>query len=168
MKIFLIGFMGSGKSVFGKKLAKHLDLEFADLDTLIEQRYKMTVPGIFTRFDEPLFRNLETKTLNDFIANDNFVLACGGGTPCFNNNMDLINDSGISIYLEMNPKALSDRLIKSKTKRPLLANTNPEELYTKISQMLESRDKFYSKASYIVDGVNLKVEDIITLIGIRS
>ncbi len=156
--------MGSGKSVFGKKLAKQLNLEFDDLDRIIEQRYKMTIPGIFTRFDEPLFRTLETNTLIEFIERDNFVLACGGGTPCFNENMNLINNSGISIYIKMNAKALGDRLIGSKTKRPLLANLNPEELYDKVSIMLESREKFYIQANYVIDGVNLKAESVIALL----
>lgn len=168
MKIFLIGFMGSGKSVFGKKLAKYLELEFADLDRLIEQRYRMTIPGIFTRFNEPLFRDLETNTLKDFIINDNFVLACGGGTPCFNNNMNIINESGISIYIKMNPKALASRLTKSKTKRPLLADLTTEELYNKISVMLESREKYYSLAKFTVEGINIKPEDIISLPGFKT
>ncbi len=168
MKIFLIGFMGSGKSVFGKKLAKNLGLEFADLDELIEQRYRMTIPGIFTRFDEPLFRDLESKTLKDFIINDNFVLACGGGTPCFNNNMNIINESGISIYIKMNPGALASRLTKSKTKRPLIAGLTTEELYDKISGMLESREKYYSLAKFTVEGINLKTEDITSLPGFKS
>lgn len=161
MKIFLIGFMGSGKSVSGKKLASSLGLSFADLDTLIEQNYKMTIPGIFSQFDESVFRKLETKVLNEFVEGDDFVLSCGGGTPCFNNNMELIKKSGISIYIKLSPKALADRLIKSKTKRPLIQNIEPEQLVRKIEEMLLLREKFYSQSDITVEGLNLKVGDII-------
>lgn len=164
MKIFLIGFMGSGKSVFGKKLATRLGLEFADLDTIIEDKYKMTIPAIFSQFDEKQFRKLETLTLNEFIDKDNFVLACGGGTPCFNENMTLINNAGLSIYIKLNEKTLTDRLIKSKTKRPLLLNISEAELTAKIITMLSQRESFYNKAKFIVDGINLKPEDVIELL----
>jgi shikimate kinase len=161
MKIFLIGFMGSGKSVSGKKLAASLGLSFADLDTLIESNYKMSIPGIFSQFDETVFRKLETKVLKEFIEGDNFVLSCGGGTPCFNNNMDLIKKSGISIYIKLSPKALAERLIKSKTKRPLIQNISPEQLVSKIEEMLCQREKYYSQSSITIEGLNLKVSDII-------
>ena len=161
MKIFLIGFMGSGKSVSGRKLATSLGLSFADLDTLIEQNYKMTIPGIFSQFDETVFRKLETKVLTDFIKNDNFVLSCGGGTPCFNNNMELIKKNGISVYIKLSPKSLADRLIKSKTKRPLIQNIEPEQLVSKIEEMLYYRENFYSQSNITIEGLNLKVGDII-------
>lgn len=161
MKIFLIGFMGSGKSVSGRKLASSLGLSFADLDTLIEQNYKMTIPGIFSQFDETVFRKLETKVLTDFIKNDNFVLSCGGGTPCFNNNMELIKKNGISVYIKLSPKSLVDRLIKSKTKRPLIQNIEPEQLVSKIEEMLYYRENFYSQSNITIEGLNLKVGDII-------
>jgi shikimate kinase len=164
MKIFLIGFMGSGKSVSGRKLASSLGLSFADLDTLIEQNYKMTIPGIFSQFDETVFRKLESKVLKEFIEGDNFVLSCGGGTPCFNNNMELIKESGISIYIKLSPKALADRLLKSKTKRPLIQNIEPEQLVPRIEEMLLIREKFYSQSDITVEGLNLKVGDIIELI----
>ena len=161
MKIFLIGFMGSGKSVSGRKLASSLGLSFADLDTLIEQNYKMTIPGIFSQFDETVFRKLETKVLTDFIKNDNFVLSCGGGTPCFNNNMELIKKNGISVYIKLSPKSLADRLIKSKTKRPLIQNIDPDQLVSKIEEMLYYRENFYSQSNITIEGLNLKVGDII-------
>jgi shikimate kinase len=161
MKIFLIGFMGSGKSVFGKRLARHLNLDFEDLDTLIEEKFKMSVPGIFSQFDESTFRNLETKVLHSFTNQDNFILSCGGGTPCFNNNIDFINDLGISIYIKMPVGALADRLSKSKTKRPLIHDTPPELLIEKIRTLLEKREPIYSQAKIIVDGINLCPEDLI-------
>lgn len=153
--------MGSGKTVSGRKLAATLGLNFADLDTLIEQNYKMTIPGIFSQFDETVFRKLESKVLKEFIEGDGFVLSCGGGTPCFNNNMELIKESGISIYIKLSPKALAERLLKSKTKRPLIQNIEPEQLVPRIEEMLLIREKFYDQSDITVEGLNLKVGDII-------
>lgn len=160
MKIFLVGFMGSGKSVFGKKLAAFLGLDFVDLDSLIEENYRMTIPGIFSQFDETVFRNLETEVLQKFINNDNFVLSCGGGTPCFNNNMEIINKNGISIYIKLKPKTLADRLANSKTKRPLIKDLDSNELILKIEEMLTKRDVYYKKATITIEGISLKASDV--------
>jgi shikimate kinase len=164
VKIVLIGFMGSGKTVFGKKLAQYLNLNFVDLDLHIEQKYKMTIPSIFTNFDESVFRNLESIEIKQILSEDNLILSCGGGTPCFNNNMDLINNYGISIYLELNEKALADRLSKSKSKRPIINNLNIEELIIKITELLKSRDKFYRQAKITVSSINIKLEEVVNLI----
>ena len=162
MKIYLIGFMGCGKSVLGKRLASRLKLDFADLDNLIEERYKMTIPGIFSNFDEKVFRQIESEMLLKYASSNNeFVLACGGGTPCFYNNMYIINSSGISVYIKLNAKALTDRLLNSKTNRPLIKNVNPNQLFQKVNELLEKRESFYSQAQIIVDGINLKPEKII-------
>lgn len=153
--------MGSGKTVSGKKLAASMRLGYADLDTLIEQNYKMTIPGIFSRFDETVFRRLESKVLREYVKNDNFVLSCGGGTPCFNDNMEFIKKSGISIYIKLSPKALADRLLNSKTKRPLIQNIDPDKLVPKIEEMLSHREKFYSQSDIVIEGLNLKISDVI-------
>lgn len=153
--------MGSGKSVIGKKLAAELNLEFLDLDTLLEEKYKMTIPGIFEKFGEMQFRELETLTLKATILSDNFVLSCGGGTPCFNNNMSLINNSGFSIYIKMDKNSLSERLLKSKTKRPLLKDLTLETLPEKVEQMLKIREEFYSQAHITLEGGGLTVEKIV-------
>lgn len=154
--------MGCGKSVLGKRLASRLKLDFADLDNLIEERYKMTVPGIFSHFDESVFRKIESEMLKTFSSsNENFVLSCGGGTPCFNNNMEIINSSGISVYIKLNAKALTDRLLKSKTNRPLIKGVRPDQLFQKVDEILEKRESFYNQAQIIVDGINLKPEDVI-------
>lgn len=157
--------MGCGKSVLGKRLASRLKLDFADLDNLIEERYKMTVPGIFSHFDECVFRKIESEMLKTFSSSrDNFVLSCGGGTPCFNNNMDLINSSGISIYINLTAKSLTDRLLNSKTNRPLIKNTPRERLFERVTELLEIREYYYNQAQIIIDGINLKPEDIIARI----
>jgi shikimate kinase len=165
MKIFLIGFMGSGKTSFGKRLAKHLKLDFHDLDSLIEEKYKTSIPSIFDKFNESVFRTLETSVLKETIdTKDNFVLSCGGGTPCFNSNMELINDSGVSIYIKMPVKALYSRLKKSNKKRPLLTNLSDELLFEKISELLNQRESFYNKANHVADGINIKLNDIVNFL----
>jgi len=153
--------MGSGKSVFGKRLAKHLNLKFFDLDKHIEQNYRMTIPSIFNTFDETVFRNLETKELQKILQEDNLVLSCGGGTPCFNNNMEIINQQGLSIYLELNEKNLTDRLTKSKTKRPLIAGLKSEELITKISELLKARENYYRLAKLKISEININIEEVV-------
>ncbi|MDD2635012.1 MAG: shikimate kinase [Bacteroidales bacterium] len=161
MKIILIGFMGSGKTVFGKKLANRLNLNFYDLDKQIESKYQMSIPSIFTNFDETVFRNLETKQLTEFINKDNFVLACGGGTPYYNSNMKLIKKIGISVYLELNATALCSRLLKSKTQRPLITGLSHQELQQKIETLLSVREKYYKQSDIIISGINLKPDKLI-------
>ena len=153
--------MGCGKSVLGKKFATRLNLDFVDLDNLLEERYKMTIPGIFSQFNEDIFRNLESEMLKTFLKKDNFVLSCGGGTPCFNNNMEIINSSGTSIYIKLNTKALVDRLSKSKKNRPLIKGLGPEQLLDKISNLLSKREYFYNQAQIIVSGIDIKPDDVI-------
>ncbi|HNQ66781.1 MAG TPA: shikimate kinase [Bacteroidales bacterium] len=162
MKIYLIGFMGCGKSVLGKRLASKLNMEFYDLDLKIEEKYKMTVPSIFSRFDEKVFRKIESEMLQNFSSSDgDFVMSCGGGTPCFNDNMTIINSSGVSVYIKLNAKTLTDRLLKSKTNRPLIKNIPPDQLLPRISELLEKREVFYNQAKIVIDGINLKPEDIL-------
>jgi len=161
MRIFLIGFMGSGKTSFGKKLAKRLNLSFIDLDQQIEEKYKLSIPFIFEKFGEPVFRDLETSMLGSITEKDNFVLSCGGGTPCFNSNIDIINNSGISIYLKMNERTLISRLQNSHKKRPLLDNLENEELITEVHKLLQQREGFYNQAKHIINGININIDDII-------
>lgn len=154
--------MGSGKSVFGKKLASALKLEFYDLDKLIEERYKISIPSIFSCFDENIFRNLESITLKEFENKNNFLLSLGGGTPCFNNNLEIIKKLGTSIYIKLDAKSLTHRLINSKTKRPLITNLSEQELLHKVETMLIERENYYSQADLIVNGFNLKLEYVLS------
>ncbi len=164
MKVFLIGFMGSGKSVLGRKLANALKHDYYDLDKYIEQKYKMSVNSLFFQFDENIFRNLETKSLEEISSKKSFICSLGGGTPCFNNNLKIIKNSGTSIYLKLDAKTLTNRLINSKTKRPLITNLNEEELLYKVEKMLKERESFYSQADIIVEALNIKADDIINRI----
>ena len=163
-KIFLAGFMGSGKTTLGKKIAKHLNKTFLDLDNEIEKQEGVAVEEIFSKEGEVNFRQIEKNVLRKFIASEEgFVMALGGGTPCFYNNMELINDSGISIYLKYNAGMLVSRLVNAKSVRPLLLNKTKMELRKYVENTLEQREKTYSECQYIIEGDNVGVEDVLKL-----
>ncbi len=150
MKIFLIGYMGSGKSTVGKNLSEKLKLNFIDFDTYIEVKEKKPVSEIFEKQGEEKFRELEKKYLDEVIKNDDVVISLGGGTPCFNNNLETINKNGISVYLKMEVEALVKRLINAKRKRPLIKGMNEEDLKFFIEANLEKRNSFYNQSKHIV------------------
>ena len=152
MRIFLVGFMGAGKSVIGRRLAKSLNFSFYDLDEEIESRYKMSVSAIFQKYDEACFRKLETSTLETFSKLDNFVLSCGGGTPCFGENMSLMNSLGTTIYIKLPANELAKRIANSFHKRPLTEGKSDEELASYVNTTLIIREPFYSMAKITVDG----------------
>ena len=155
MNIFLIGFMGSGKSTIGKKLAKELRLQFIDLDKYIINKHQKAISDIFESEGESGFRMKESAALREVCAKTDLVVSTGGGTPCYEDNMKFINENGISIYIEMNPAALLNRLKNSKAERPLIKNMNDEELSSFITEKLEERLEYYNSANIKVDGINL-------------
>ncbi len=158
MRIYLIGYMGSGKTTTGKKLADRLEYGFVDLDDMIENKYRISIPYIFDKYDENAFRKLEKETLSETFGADNIVVATGGGTPCFFNNMEKINSNGVSVYLSMESNSLMKRLLRAKRKRPLLSGKNPDELLTFIKTQLEWREPFYLKAKIIINGDNPDID----------
>jgi shikimate kinase len=165
MKLFLIGFMGSGKTKLGKKVAHHLGFPFIDLDQLIEEKEGKTITTIFEEQGEEYFRQKETSILEDVInTHDQFVLSTGGGTPCFNDNMDLMNKVGKTIYLKLDSTILFGRLKSAQAKRPLIANLSEEELKPFIEKKLAVREGDYSKAQIIADAPNLTAKKIVELI----
>ncbi len=157
--------MGSGKTTLGKKLAKKLNCLFFDLDLEIEKRESLTIAQIFEQFGEDHFRTIEKQVLNELICNeDKFILSLGGGTPCFFDNIKVINDSGTSIYLKYNAGILASRLISAKAKRPLIKDLNEAELKMFIADKLTEREPFYEQSTFILEQNNLKVEDLIELL----
>src|SRR4051812_30583922 len=120
MKIYLIGYMGSGKSTVGKQLADEMKLDFVDFDKYIEQEEKKSITAIFDQDREDKFRELEHKYLKKILPKDDCVISLGGGTPCFYNNIDLIKKSGTVVYLEMDVETLVSRLYEARNKRPLI------------------------------------------------
>lgn len=147
-RIFLLGYMGCGKTTLGKPLAEALKLGFVDLDHYIEGRMCQTVGRLFAERGESAFRELERRLLHEVIEFENVVIATGGGTPCFFDNMELMNERGTTIFLDACPQTLFNRLSVARHKRPLLQNKNDEELRAAIVEGLERRMPFYSRAHH--------------------
>lgn len=152
--------MGSGKSTVGRKLAKLLNFDFLDLDEEIEKRIGMPISSYFEREGEDAFRDVEKQILIETSAHDNSVISTGGGCPCYHNNMEWINTNGLSIFLDLSPKALFSRLKDAKEHRPLIQNLNDEELLNFIAKHLDARLPFYSQAHISISGINLKLDDL--------
>lgn len=138
--------MGCGKSTLGLNLAKSLHLSFIDLDKFIEERNCRTVPQLFEELGESGFRHKERQALEEVSQFSDVVIATGGGAPCFFNNMDLMNDTGITLFIDIDPAILAERLLKSKTDRPLIRGKNREQLEHFIKETLQKRVPYYSKA----------------------
>ena len=164
MRIFLIGFMGCGKTTLGKKLAKHLNYNFIDLDSYIENKTTEKITEIFDKKGEQYFRDLEKESLNEICKMDNLAIATGGGTPCFFDNMQKILDSGKAIYLKMEIEDLLERLETEKSQRPLIENKSAKELDNFIRNKLSEREYFYKKSNYILQGKSICEKEIIKLI----
>ena len=150
-RIFLIGYMGAGKTTLGRPLSKVMNLEFIDLDNFIEARYHKTVKDIFAEVGEAGFRQIEHRSLEEVADYENVVIALGGGTPCFFDNMDYLNQQGDVVYLKANPDTLYKHLLMAKVERPLLKGKSADELIAYITEHLKERDPFYSKARYTLD-----------------
>lgn len=153
-RIFIIGYMGAGKTTVGKALAKELNIEFYDLDWYIEARMRKTVKQIFDEQGEEGFRRIENNMLHEVGEFENVIVSCGGGTPCFFDNMDFMNRQGETVYLKATPEVLYGHLKMGKTVRPLLLNKTPEEVQVFIKEQLLKREAFYTKAKHTLD-VNL-------------
>lgn len=164
MKVFIVGYMYSGKTTLGKKLAKKLGKDFFDIDQYFEQKYKISVQDFFEKYDEGAFRKLEKDILAEIIQKDDFVLSTGGGTPCFYGNMDLINKSGISVYLKMAPVSIAHRALNSRKPRPLFKNLSDSEIPAFIRRHLAEREYFYKTAHIQFKGENARVEELISRI----
>ena len=156
--------MGSGKTTVGKKLAGKLGYNFIDLDLMIENDYRISIPGLFQKYDENAFRKIEYETLKKTFNYKNTVISTGGGTPCFFHNMEMINENGISVYLKMNIKSLCDRLINSKKKRPLLTGKSPEEIFDFIEKQLAVRKMFYKKSKIEIKGESINIKELENII----
>ena len=154
MPVFLIGFMGSGKSNIGKMVADKLGYTFLDLDTYIENKVNKRISEIFKDEGEQHFRILEQEALKEFIDQQNIIVATGGGCPCFSDNMELMNKYGETIYLKVHHGTLYLRLSNSKKNRPLIAELNDIELMESIVNLLPEREVYYSKAKFTLEILN--------------
>lgn len=165
--------MGAGKTTVGKALAKKMGLQFYDLDWYIESRMRKTVPQIFAERGEEGFRQIERNMLHEVAEFEDVILSCGGGTPCFFDNMEYMNGQGDVIYLKADPEVLYKHLLMGKTERPLLKNKTPEELIAFIKEQLNVREPFYTKAKHTLDvslmddyeKIQISVNKILDIIG---
>lgn len=153
-RIIIIGYMGSGKTTVGRALAHNLGLSFYDLDWYIESRMHKTVKQLFDEKGEAGFHLIERNLLHELAEFENIVISCGGGTPCFFDNMAYLNAQGDTVYLKATPDVLYGHLKMGKTVRPLLLDKTEDEVQTFISRQLSERETYYNKAKYTLD-VNL-------------
>lgn len=164
--IFLVGYMGCGKSTAGRKLAALLGFAFVDMDTWIEQREGKTVGEIFgTQGGEARFRELEGEAIRALGAGHKQVIATGGGAPCHHNHMQLMMQVGRTVYIRMTPEGLVSRLLAAKEERPLIKGKSEKELLEFVSEHLAARERFYKQAEFVVEGINLKAEEIAAVLG---
>lgn len=149
-RIFLIGYMGAGKTTIGKKLSKALALDFIDLDKYIQHTYQKSIHQLFEEKGEEGFRKIEQKALHEVADFENVVISCGGGTPCYFDNMEVMKKAGTTVYIQVDPEELTNRLLASKTIRPLIAGKSREELIPFIDSQLRERERYYNKADLVI------------------
>ena len=155
IRVFLIGYMGDGKTTLGKALARRLSVPFVDLDWYIEERFHKTVGELFAGRGEKAFRELEKKMLHEVAEFEDVIISTGGGTPCFFDNMDFMNKVGKTVFLKVHPDVLFGRLRVAKQQRPILREKTDEELKDFIVRALEERKPFYTRAKHVFDADEL-------------
>ncbi len=149
--VVLIGYMGAGKTTIGRQLALNMKVDFYDLDWYIEDRFRKKIPQIFAEKGEEGFRDLERRMLHEVAEFEDVVVSCGGGTPCFFDNMDYLNARTETVWLRATPEVLQAHLGMGKSVRPLIQGKTPEELHDFIVESLRTREPFYAKAKHIID-----------------
>ncbi|HUI33487.1 MAG: shikimate kinase [Dysgonamonadaceae bacterium] len=155
IRVFLVGYMGVGKTTIGKLLSAELGVEFIDLDRYIENRYRKSISQLFELKGEDGFRKIEREMLREIATFQNVLISTGGGTPCFFDNMDLMNKHGITVYVKASVEELTARLLASKNARPLIRDKSHKELKEFITQHLAERSGYYSKAKVIYENKRL-------------
>ena len=156
IRLFLTGYMGAGKTTLGKALAKHLAIPFIDLDWYIEERYHKSIPELFQAYGEDRFRDIERKMLHEVAQFENVIISTGGGAPCFFDNMEFMNQQGTTVFLDVRPDVLFNRLRVARQQRPILQNKSDEELMAFIIKALSDRDRFYKQAQHLFSGDKLE------------
>ena len=166
-KVYIIGFMGSGKTTTGMKLAGLLGWPFTDLDRIIEERTGITIPEIFSIHGETWFRETESEVLRNLQTRTNTVISTGGGTPCYKDNMDFMLETGLTIYLKLTPGQLKSRLSSTNGKRPLLKDLSGEDMLSFIENKLALREKWYSRAELTFNGFDTDLRLIFSQVKAR-
>ena len=174
IRIIIIGYMGAGKTTVGKALSKELGIPFYDLDWYIESRMRKTVKQLFDERGEEGFRRIERNMLHEVAEFENVIVSCGGGTPCFFDNMEYMNQQGETVYLQASPEVLYGHLLMGKGVRPLLLGKSKEELMVYIKEQLQKREHFYSQARHTLnvdlmdnfEKIKISVQQVRGLLGI--
>ena len=162
-RIFLIGYMGCGKSTIGKRLAKSLSLTFIDLGGSIQNTFRKTIAELFEEKGEEGFRRIERQALQEVAAFEDVLVSTGGGAPCYFDNMEVMNRAGVTLYIQAEPEELAARLRASKTVRPILRDKKPDELVPCIREHLAERERYYNKAQIIFPTDHMITKDEIHL-----
>ena len=163
-RIYIVGYMGAGKTTAARRLAQRLGWEVADTDALFEEKYKISVCDFFNKYDEPLYRKLESEVLKETESLENVVVSTGGGTACYFDNMEWMNQHGLTVFLRISEKAVIDRLLHAKRKRPLSTGKTEAELTEFVQQHYTSRLPFYEQARITVKSEDLDLDNLIKLI----
>ena len=162
MKIFLIGFMGSGKTHWGRYLSQKLGIPFFDLDEQVVEHAGKPIPEIFATEGEELFRLQEKDVLHLITeSHESFVMACGGGSPCYFNNIEYVQQSGTTVWINTAPEILFQRLVKEKEKRPLIKELSDEQLRSFIGKKYADRRIYYEQADIIIDDEPVQLDKLI-------
>ncbi|MES2275361.1 MAG: shikimate kinase [Bacteroidota bacterium] len=159
-RIFLVGYMGCGKTTLGKKLAARLNYGFIDLDHVLEAQEGISIADYFAAHGEAAFRQLESSVLKNTAYPDKAVVSTGGGLPCFFDHMDWMKAHGQVVYIKLNAKVLAGRLENNKDDRPILRHKHGDELIAFIDEKLSEREPFYSQANIIAEGLSLTAEKV--------
>ena len=156
MTLFIIGYMASGKTTFGRALARKAGLDHIDLDFYIEQRFHSTVREIFAQKGEAEFRRLESAMLREVGEMSDVVVSCGGGTPCFGDNIDYMNSRGLTVCLQASDDVIADRILQAGNKRPLMAGKSRDEVIDTLRRHMEERKPYYDRAKIQLSGNRLE------------
>lgn len=159
-RIYIIGYMGAGKSGVAKRLAARMGWQSIDTDTLFEEKFRITIYDFFAKYGQDLFRKLEADILRSTANLDKVIVATGGGTPCFFDNMQWMNDNGLTVFLSMSPKSAAVRLSQSKKKRPLTKDLSGDDLVRFVERQYEQRMPFYTEAQMTFKAEDCDVEGI--------
>lgn len=163
-KIFIVGFSGAGKSTVGKRLASRLGWQFYDTDAFIESKYHLSIPDFFEKYGENAFRICEKAALKELLHEQQAVIATGGGTPCFFDNMDEMLQHGFVVYLKLSAPSLFTRLQQSHKARPLTIGKNDAQLLEYIETTLQFRETYYNKAHLTMKGENLSLPSLLEIV----
>lgn len=161
MKVYLIGYMGSGKTTVGKKLAKILKCKFIDLDHFFEEKYDISISDFFKKYNEISFRDIEKKLIEEISQVEDLVVSTGGGTPCFFDNLEVMKSTGIVVYLQISARSLTNRLLIAKEKRPILENITNDKFFSFVKKQIKEREPYYKQADIIIQGENINMNALV-------